>query len=135
MEKRKPGIIKVKVCGGEIRSGLSSGLCQKEICRLGNNLKCRNTLSKDRNILSKIQLLCQKTKIFCKNTNTLSKDTKSLSKGSLEIVNWKIKSNISEVPNKPMHCRGTRLITAILNPVPPHCTIITIQICLRKFHM
>ena len=49
----KPGIIEVKVCGGEIRAGLSSRLCQKEICGLGNNLKCTNTLLKDQNTLLK----------------------------------------------------------------------------------
>ena len=39
LDKKKPWIVEVKVCGGEIRSSLSSRFCQEEVCRLGNDLK------------------------------------------------------------------------------------------------
>ena len=38
-ERAKPGLVKVKVCGGEIWSGLGSRLGQKEVGRLGYDLE------------------------------------------------------------------------------------------------
>ena len=104
-EKWKPGIIEVKVCSGEIRAGLSSRLCQKEIRGLRNNLKCTNTLSKDKNALSKdkntlSKMLCQKE--ICRLGNNL-KDT--------------YKSNIGH-DDGPMHCKGTRLNTVMFKLFP-----------------
>ena len=38
-ERARPGLVKVKVCGGEIWSGLGSRLGQKEVGRLGYDLE------------------------------------------------------------------------------------------------